>query len=104
MNSDDGLKLTFGALAALAGVSMVGQRLGSSQERYSLAALEAMPTLSVGQADNLKVDLGDTRIWLARVVVDDGMPYDNMVTVEKLVDGIWETVEEYPALRVVQWQ
>lgn len=49
----------------------------------TLKELEAMPTLSVGQADDLKIETADTRVWLSRMTVEDGQPYDNQVTVEK---------------------
>lgn len=49
----------------------------------TLEYLESLPTLSVGQADDLKIDNGDTRVWLSRMTIDDGMEYDNQVTIEK---------------------
>ena len=66
--------------------------------RYTVAALEAMPTLSVSQAYDLKIDDGRTRVWLARCGIDDGAAYDNGVTVEKLRAGRWVTVEQYEGL------
>jgi hypothetical protein len=64
-------------------------RQGSGQRRYTLAELQALPTLSTGQADDLKVDTGTERVWLARVGVVDGMPYDNMVSVQRNEGGRW---------------
>lgn len=66
-------------------------------KRYTLAELKNLPTLSVGQADNLKVETETERIWLSRCTVEDGEPYDNKVTVEKFRDGRWASVEEYQA-------
>ena len=43
----------------------------------------------------VRVDDGETRVWLARTTMDDGEPFDNKVSIEKLVGGRWETVEEY---------
>lgn len=65
--------------------------------RYSLKELKAKPILATGQADDLKIDTGKTRIWLSRCTVEDGEPYDNKVTVEKLINGKWEIVETYQA-------
>lgn len=71
--------------------------------RYTLSELEAMPTISQGHTDNLKIETEiegvKYRIWLSRMTVEDGMPYNNQVTVEKLnpAPGNWETVEEYQA-------
>lgn len=66
-------------------------------KKYTLRELQAMKTISQGHTDDLKVKTEDTKVWLSRMTVEDGMPHDNMVTVEKLIDGRWETVEEYPA-------
>ena len=67
-------------------------------EVYSLSELEALPTLTVGQADDLKIDSGTTRIWLSRCTVEDGEPCDNKVTIEEYVDGRWIEVGWYEAL------
>jgi len=66
--------------------------------KYTLRELQAMETISQGHTDNLKIKTENTKVWLSRMTVEDGMPYNNMVTIEKLTnDGRWETVEEYPA-------
>lgn len=64
----------------------------------SLDELEAMPTLTQGQADDLKIDNGAERVWLSRCGVEDGEPWDNKVTIERLVDGRWVEVEWYQAV------
>lgn len=64
----------------------------------TLDELESMDTLIVGQADDLKIDDGRFRVWLSRVGVDDGMPYDNAVTIETVVEGAWLEVCMYEAL------
>ena len=58
--------------------------------------LRDLPTLSTGQADNLKIDNGETRVWLCRCGVEDGMPYNDAITVENLIDGRWVKVDQYP--------
>ncbi len=63
--------------------------------RYTASELRELPTLATGQADSLKVDTGAHRVWICRVGIEDGMPYDDGVTVEELQDGRWVTVEEY---------
>jgi hypothetical protein len=63
---------------------------------YTTTELEILPTLAQGQTDNLKVDDGETRVWLCRCGVADGMPYENQITEERLTDGRWVTVAEYP--------
>lgn len=66
-------------------------------KRYALAELEDLPTLCVGQADDLKIDDGSTRVWLCRCGVEDGMPFDNLVTVEFLENGRWVESDRYEA-------
>lgn len=51
-------------------------------------------TIHSGQYDNLKYDDGEFRVWVSRMTVDDGMEYNRQVTVEKLVNGRWETEQE----------
>lgn len=66
-------------------------------QKYSLAELDGMETLHSGQYYDLKYEDEDTRVWLSRMTADDGEEYDNKVTVEKLQDGKWVTVDEYQA-------
>jgi hypothetical protein len=63
-----------------------------------LEELEAMPTLYQGQADDCKIDTGTERVWLSRCTTEDGEPYDNRVTIERLVDGCWIEVEYFQAV------
>lgn len=63
----------------------------------SLAELEALPTISEGQADSLKIESDSERVWLSRCTVEDGEPWDNKVTVERLIAGSWIAVEHWEA-------
>ena len=64
---------------------------------YTLKELKSLPTLSVGQAEDLKIEWGNIRIWLSRCKKEDGEPYNNKVTVEQYIEGRWVTVREYKA-------
>lgn len=77
--------------------SKVSEMVG---DRPGLSALKKMPTINQGHTDNLKFDDGKRRIWLSRMTVADGMPYNNQVTIEDLIDGVWTTVEEYNPAKV----
>ncbi len=59
---------------------------------YDPEELEALPTLCVGQADDLKIDTGEERVWLSRMTPADGEVY--RVHVERLLDGMWTVVSE----------
>lgn len=64
-------------------------------ERLTTAELESAPTLSQGWCGDLKVDDGETRVWLYRVGLADGAPFEHTVQVEHLRDGRWETAYFY---------
>lgn len=59
---------------------------------YTLAQLQAMPVIHQGQYNNLHYEDADTRIWISRLTTADGMPYDYMVTTEKLQNGKWVAI------------
>ena len=64
-------------------------------EGWTLEELRALPTLCTGQADDLKIDQGERRVWLSRCGVEDGEPFENKLTVEQYVDGRWQDVAIY---------
>ena len=63
--------------------------------RYTARELSAMPTLAIGQVDDLKIDTGTVRVWLSRCGPEDGEPYRDKVTVEFLWGDGWDVEEEY---------
>ena len=76
-----------------------------AQLEYSgltLDYLEDLPTINDGQFDDLKIEEPDVRVWLSRMTVADGAPYDNQVTVEKLVNGAWTVFDQYPAVQLAK--
>jgi len=70
-----------------------------NNHRYTKAELSRMPTISQGQFDNLQIEdlrhKPPVRVWLSRMRVEDGMPYNNQVTIEHCVDGRWINFEQY---------
>jgi len=65
--------------------------------RYTLKQLQQRKTLCTAQSCNLKIETATMRVWLSRCSVEDGKPYNNKVSVEKLVKGRWVTVYQYQA-------
>ena len=55
----------------------------------------ALPTLQAGHCSDLKVDDGRYRVWLSRMDMTDGEPYDNTVYVEELHRGAWQELGHY---------
>jgi hypothetical protein len=55
--------------------------------------LEAMPTLSVGQSDDLKVETDDARWWLSRCGAEDGEMF--RVHLERRTSDGWRVTGEY---------
>lgn len=65
-------------------------------ERWTTAELREMETISSGWCGDLKYDDGETRVWLYRVGLADGAPFENTVQVERLGwHGRWETETFY---------
>lgn len=60
--------------------------------------LENMETIVQGHADDLKIDDGRFKVWLCRCGIEDGMPYDNAVTIETVIEGKYVEVLMYEAL------
>lgn len=65
--------------------------------QYTLARLRSLPTLESGHMDDLKVRTSTEKIWLSRMAKEDGMPYDNQVTIERLQNGRWVETRKYQA-------
>ena len=63
--------------------------------RLTAGYLRSLPTLRKGHTDDLKLDTGSMRCWLARTGVADGEPFENRVSVEVLNDGLWTAVEDF---------
>ena len=62
----------------------------SKASDYSKAALDKLPTLAVGQVDDLKIETDTERVWLSRLTKADGVGQDHQITVEHLhADGTW---------------
>lgn len=66
-------------------------------KEFTLEQLQTMPTIAVGQTDDLKFDNGVVRVWLSRMSVEDGAPYDNQVTIERNVGGKWKIIKQFQA-------
>ena len=65
---------------------------------YTLKELESLSTLSVGQAEDLKIETVNRRVWLSRCKKEDGEPYNNKVTEEQYLNGRWVTARAYRAI------
>ena len=66
--------------------------------RFSKSQIESMPTVSEGHTDDLKLDLGYTRVWVSRLTTEDGVLYDNEVTTEQYLKGerwFWKPIDTY---------
>jgi len=76
---------------------LAGAVLDMRQGKYTAKALNRLETIKEGLTCNLKIDTGRCRVWLSRCSTLDGMPYDNMITVQMWMfkDGVWRTLDTY---------
>jgi len=70
------------------------------RNEYDTKTLEALPRISEGHSEDLKVEttLDDgtpARVWLSRCGLDDGELWENTVTLETCPDGRWVTVQRW---------
>lgn len=63
--------------------------------QYTAAQLDRLPTLTVGQTCDLKIERDGVRVWLARTGPEDGEPCKRKVTHEVLRDGCWIVARTY---------
>ena len=64
---------------------------------YTLAELQALPTIEQAWTGNLKVQTNSKRIWLSRMTIEDGADYNNQVTIETYTNGSWAPILTYQA-------
>ena len=76
---------------------LAGAVLDMRHGRYTAKALNRLETIRKGSTCDLKIDTGRCRVWLSRCSTMDGMPYDNMITVEmwQSGDGLWRVLDTY---------
>jgi hypothetical protein len=67
--------------------------------KLALKDIEGMKVIEQGQMDNLIIRCGNVKVWHSRMTKEDGMPYNNQITVEALDENYnWRTVKEYKPL------
>lgn len=78
-------------------------------KQFTLAEVRKMRVLHQSHFDNLIYanfdidspfrDGGEIRVWLSRCTIEDGMPYNNQITVEEFDAnaGRWNTIDVYEA-------
>lgn len=68
--------------------------------KYSLKNLLKRKTISQGHTDDLKIETKTKRVWLSRLTIADGMPYNNQVTEEQYQapQYEWKTIGTYEAI------
>ena len=88
--SDEGRQKAIEELSPVAGCV-----LNMKQGKFTAKALSALETITEGHMNDLKIDTGNSRIWLSRLTTLDGMPYDNQITIEVMRAGKWVIVDTY---------
>lgn len=82
-------------------VNLLSDEVGNahSYEDIPLKVLSNLQTLEQGHTDDLKYQNKNFKVWLSRMTVEDGMEYNNGVTVEYLnnIDYSWKVLYEYEA-------
>ena len=71
---------------------------------FNVKQLKTYKTIAQGHTENLKIkgedSKGKFKVWLSRMTIEDGMPYNNEVTIERCNEETqwnWQTVKSYEA-------
>lgn len=57
--------------------------------------LVELPNICLAQAEDLRYDDGEIRIWTSRMTQADGALFEHTVDVERLLDGTWKLIGRY---------
>lgn len=68
-----------------------------SKNHFTLKEVKSLSTIQQGQYADLKYASLYVRIWLSRLTVEDGEPYNNKITIEYFIDGKWIERDTYEA-------
>ena len=74
---------------------VAGCILNMKQGKFTAKALSALETIRSCQHSDLKIDTGNSRVWLSRCSTLDDAEYDNEIIVEVFRGGLWITVDTY---------
>lgn len=78
-------------------------------ERAMVEYLRSLPTLTVGQADDLKIDMPAVgfspavRVWLSRVGVADGAAASDQISAERFNGDRWVRGDGSDLEAAVRW-
>ena len=66
---------------------------------HDYTELYNMETLGTGQFANRKIDNGRVRVWLSRMTIEDGAPFNHPIEIEVYnpVEGRWMQYADYPS-------
>lgn len=53
------------------------------------------PTIHTSHTDDLIFETVVARVWRSRMTVEDGMPYNNQITIEVWSKDAWKTIAEF---------
>lgn len=74
------------------------------KHEYTLKEIESMPTISQSQFDDLKYEDSNTRVWLSRMSIEDGQPYNNQITIEKLMSPSGLNAKGHKSVTGHRWE
>ncbi|MCP4848972.1 MAG: hypothetical protein GY899_13610 [Verrucomicrobiaceae bacterium] len=66
--------------------------MNNSNTNALKTVLNSMPTLSAGQADDLKIQTPQFKVWVSRLTVEDGTIENHAISIEYLDDGVWRSI------------
>jgi hypothetical protein len=65
------------------------------KEMLTLSKAKEFPILHSGHCENIIFENEKYRVTISRMTIQDGMEYNNEITVLKLVKGLWKEINKY---------
>lgn len=76
-------------------MARAGETITAHRQMPHIDLLDALPTIEIAQASDLKISHSNVRVWVSRCGLPDGEPYERTVYLETLISGMWFVFGHY---------
>lgn len=70
-------------------MARAGETITAHRQMPHIDLLDALPTIEIAQASDLKISHSNVRVWVSRCGLPDGEPYEHTVYIETIFLGRW---------------
>ena len=70
-------------------MARAGETITAHRQMPHIDLLDALPTIEIAQASDLKISHSNVRVWVSRCGLPDGEPYERTVYIETIDFGTY---------------